>query len=89
MAYFKRGKRSGIWTRAGARGGFVLEGRKRSGASGWDAFAGSNVGRPAAFVFLGRAMIQFSRLPGEGLLVQLLEERDTPPAAGAGAAAFG
>ena len=49
---------------------------------------GADVGCPAAFVFFRCQPLQFCSAAADYLLVQLLEEGDTPAAAGPGAAAF-
>lgn len=62
--------------------------RQRRGPGRGRAFAGPDVGSAKAFVLSGSEAFQLRIAAGHGLLVDLLEERDAPAAAGAGAAAF-
>src|SRR5262249_1706750 len=52
-------------------------------------FSGADVGSPPALVLSGSQLLQLGCASFDRLLVKLLEEGNTPPAARAGAAALG
>src|SRR5438105_1027676 len=71
----------------GALGARRFVGQRR-GAGRRGASAGSDVGGAAAGVFFGRQPVQLGLAAGLELLVQLLEERNAPAAAGPRSAAL-
>src|SRR5689334_19515993 len=52
-------------------------------------FAGANILRPAARVFLRCQLLEFGFAAMDGLAMNLLEKGNTPPTTGSRAAAFG
>jgi hypothetical protein len=62
-------------------------GRQGGSAGRGSALAGSDIGGPKVLVFLRRQLLQIRGSTFDGLLKELLKERDAPSATGAGAAA--